>query len=178
MFGGSRLALVGGGAFTLLLAFAAYGDLRTRRIRNWLVAVIAVSGLVYVALADSSGRGLLGSAEGFAIGLVCWLPFYLLGWLGAGDVKLYAAAGVWLGPARAVEGAVIAALAGAVLAVVWMIGTYGWKRSMSTLSVATAAPSILARAPDGKEARRTLPYGVALALGALAAGWMPSSLLH
>jgi hypothetical protein len=49
---------------------------------------------------------------------------------------------------------------------------------MSTLSVATAAPSILAQAPDGKEARRTLPYGVALALGALAAGWMPSSLLH
>lgn len=178
MFAGSRLGLVGGGVFTLLLVYAAYGDLRTRRIPNRLVALLAATGLVYSVAAFPLLPGGLRALEGLLVGLACWLPFYAVGWLGAGDVKLFAAAGCWLGPLHTVEGALMAALVGAVVALVWMVVNRGWKSSLSTLSVAAAVPSILASPPAPDEGVRTVPYGVALALGAIGAAWMPGTLLH
>jgi prepilin peptidase CpaA len=178
VFAGGRIGLVGGGVFTLLLVYAAYGDLRTRRISNPLVVLLAATGLAYSVVALPAAAGGLRAIEGFATGLACWLPFYVLGWLGAGDVKLFAAAGCWLGPLHTVEGALMAALVGAALAVVWMIVNQGWRRSMSTLSMAAALPSVLATPASPGRAVRTVPYGIALALGALGAAWMPGTLLH
>ncbi len=175
MFVGDNWGLVWGGLFSLLLAYAAYGDIRTRRIPNWVIIAVAVPGIVYSVAVASVGPGLLRSVEGFAVGMLCWLPFYIAGWLGAGDVKLFAAAGVWLGPLRTVEAAVIAAVVGGLLAVVWMVVSYGMRRSASTLSLAVSLPSILATTASPERARRTLPYGVALALGALSAGWLPGT---
>jgi prepilin peptidase CpaA len=110
------------------------------------------------------------------VGLVCWLPFYAFGWIGAGDVKLYAAAGAWLGPAGAFEGALIAALAGAILSLLWMLKAHGVKNTADTLGLAAASPGMLSPASaSGK--RSTLPYGVALAFGAICAGWVPRILL-
>ena len=175
MFAGDQWGLAWGGLFTLILAYAAYGDARTRRIPNWVVIAVGLPGIVYSVASASVGPGLLRSVEGFGVGLLCWLPFYIAGWLGAGDVKLFAAAGVWLGPLRTVEAAVIAAVVGGVLAVVWMVVSYGMRRSASTLSLAVSLPSILATTPSPERARRTLPYGVALAIGALSAGWLPGT---
>lgn len=176
MFAGS-FGLSAGVVFTVLVLYAALQDVRSRRIPNVVVAVLGVLGIIYSVVVEPGTTGLLRGVGGFATGLVCWLPFYALGWLGAGDVKLFAGAGAWLGPLRTVEGALIGALAGAVLAVGWMVWSYGLKRTATTLSVATAAPAILA--PDGRhiDRRRTLPYGVALAVGALAAAWLPRTLL-
>lgn len=178
MFAGSRLGLGGGVVFTLLLVLAAYGDLRNRRISNRLVVLLTATGFLYSIVALSPGAGAVRSLEGFGIGLVCWLPFYIAGWLGAGDVKLFAAAGAWLGPLHTIEGALMAALVGAVLALVWMFVHHGSKRTMFTLSVAAAVPSILATSATSQDAGRTLPYGIALALGAIAAAWMPGTLLQ
>ena len=164
-----------GCVFTMLLVYAAYGDVRTRRIRNWIVIATALPGIVFSVASDPIGPGFLRSVEGAGLGLLCWLPFYIAGWLGAGDVKLFAAAGFWLGPLRTLEAAVIAAVVGGVLAVVWMVVSYGMRKSASTLSMAVSVPSILATTPSPERARRTLPYGVALALGALGAGWMPGT---
>jgi prepilin peptidase CpaA len=177
VFSGDRWGLVWGGLFTLLLVYAAYGDVRTRRIPNWVVLAVGFPGIVFSVAFASVGSGLLRSAEGFGVGLLLWLPFYLAGWLGAGDVKFFAAAGLWLGPLRTVEAAVFAAMVGGVLAVVWMVVSYGIRKSASTLSLAVSVPSILATTPSPERARRTLPYGVALALGALGAGWLPGTWL-
>ncbi|HYN80364.1 MAG TPA: prepilin peptidase [Gemmatimonadaceae bacterium] len=173
MFVGDDWGLAWGAVFTLLLVYAAYGDVRTRRIPNRLIIAVALPGILFSVAFASVGPGLLHSVEGFGVGLLCWLPFYIAGWLGAGDVKLFAAAGLWLGPLRTLEAAVIAALVGGVLAVVWMVVIYGMRRSASTLSLAVSLPSILATTPSPERARRTLPYGVALAIGALSAGWLP-----
>lgn len=176
MFAG-LLGVASGAVFTGLILYAAWQDVRSRRIPNRTVVWLALLGAVYSVAVDPAAGTLLRVLGGFATGLACWLPFYALGWLGAGDVKLFAAAGAWLGPVRTFEGALIGALAGAVLAVGWMVWSYGLKRTATTLSVATAAPAILA--PDGRhiDRRRTLPYGVALAVGALAAAWLPRTLL-
>ena len=177
MFADDRAGLVWGGLFTVLLIYAAYGDVRTRRIPNRIVLLVGATGLLYSVASGGPLAGLLAALQGFGIGLACWLPFYIAGWLGAGDVKLFAATGFWLGPLRTVEGAVIAAVVGGALAVVWMVVTYGMRRSASTLSLAVSVPSILATTESPERARRTLPYGVALALGALGAGWLPGGWL-
>jgi prepilin peptidase CpaA len=166
------MALVAGLVYSTILVVAAIGDLRTRRIPNKLVAVLAVAGIVYSVMRAPVVSGLLQAGGGLVAGLACWLPFYMLGWLGAGDVKLYAAAGAWLGPARAAEGALIAALFGAVLSLIWMMKSHGVKETAQTLGMAAATPGMLSRS-SGSGKRSTLPYGVAIAFGAIWAAWMP-----
>ena len=161
--------------FTILLIAAAVGDFRTRRIPNRLVLAIALLGFVYSIIAEPVSPGLWKAVTGLLVGLGLWLPFYLLRWLGAGDVKLFAAAGAWLGPVAAVEGALVGACAGALLAVLWMIGARGVRRTAETLGMATGAPAILA--PGGSSVRSTLPYGIPIAFGAIWAGWLPSLIL-
>jgi prepilin peptidase CpaA len=174
LFSGSPLSLAAGVTFTALLLWAALGDLRRRRIPNRLVLVIAILGIAYSAWSGRGFSGLGSSFGGIATGLVCWLPFYVLGWLGAGDVKMFAAAGAWLGPAKALEGSVVAALIGAVLALLWMLRVRGFRNSLETLSIATSSPGVLSGgAKQGETERGTMPYGIAMAAGALWAAWLP-----
>lgn len=167
------MALLGGIVFTAILLVAAIGDLRSRRIPNRLVAVLAVLGIAFSIAQQPVIPGLVKGGEGLLVGLACWLPFYAMGWLGAGDVKLFAAAGAWLGPARAAEGALIGALAGAVLSLIWMMKSRGIREAVETLGMAASSPGILAPSADGTARRSTLPYGVAIAFGAICAGWLP-----
>ena len=176
MFVASPLGVFAGAVFTLLMVIAAMGDVRTRRIPNGIVAVIVVSGLLYSGLMPPSLVGFLRGVGGFATGLACWLPFYALGWLGAGDVKLFAAAGAWLGPVRTIEGSLIAALLGAVLALLWMVRSRGIKHSVETLGIAATLPGVLAETSGSPDRGRSLPYGVAMAAGALCAAWVPGLL--
>jgi len=91
-------------------------------------------------------------------------------------VKLFAAAGAWLGPMGAIEGAFIAALLGAVVALLWMLRRRGVKSSLETLGIAATLPAVLADAPGSNSKTRSLPYGVPMAAGALLAAWMPKLL--
>lgn len=176
MFAASPLGLVAGAVFSVLMVSAAVGDIRRRRIPNALATAIAVLGLAYSSLMPPSFGGALRGIEGLMTGLVCWLPFYAFGWLGAGDVKLAAAAGAWLGPARSIEGSLIAALLGAVLAVLWMVRARGVRSTVETLGIATTLPGVLADAPGSNTKARSLPYGVSMAAGALFSAWMPGLL--
>jgi prepilin peptidase CpaA len=100
----------------LLLALAAaITDLQSRRVPNWLVAVGAAAGLALNAWASGGagvGRSLLGGVVGFCI----FLPFFLLRGMGGGDVKLMGALGMCLGVAGIVQTALLASIAGALLA--------------------------------------------------------------
>ncbi|MDQ3242403.1 MAG: A24 family peptidase [Gemmatimonadaceae bacterium] len=176
LFDGAPVGVLAGIVFTTLLVVAAVGDIRHRRIPNSLVATLAVLGVVFSVYGQGVTAGLLTAVQGFAIGLAVWLPFYLVGWLGAGDVKLYAAAGAWLGPARTLEGALIAALVGALLAFIWMLKSQGVGKALATLGIAAGSPGILASGRDTVRTRPTLPYGVAIALGAICAAWIPGLL--
>lgn len=102
--------------FTIAL-IATVTDLRCRRIPNALTFTGALLGFVY-SFATDGGAGAVASLEGWALGLVLWLPFYALGGMGAGDVKLLACVGAWMGPAGVVRVAIYASLAGGALALV------------------------------------------------------------
>jgi prepilin peptidase CpaA len=141
-----------------LLATAVAHDVRARRIPNAVVAATLGAGLVHAAaagpaLAPAVGAALLGAL----LGLAAWLPLYALGMLGAGDVKLFAAAAAWLGPAAIWPASLYSALAGAVLAAAWLI--QGRLARTRPTRVTSAARD------------RRLPYGVAVAAGVLAVVW-------
>ena len=163
--------------FTAVLVWAAVGDVRTRRIPNFIVAILAILGLAAAIVETPSWHGAVQALAGLLVGLLCWLPFYVFGWIGAGDVKLFSAAGAWLGPKGAVEGALVAALCGAVLAVLWMLKSHGVRQTGRTLGLATATPRILSPQRDGSGRSDRLPYGIAIALGAIVARWLPGVLL-
>ena len=67
-------------------------DLRARRIPNALTFGAAIAALI----ASTWSGGLAGaqtSLLGWLLGLALWLPFFALGGMGAGDVKMLAAIG-------------------------------------------------------------------------------------
>ncbi len=168
------------GFLLLLLLFAAWHDIRSRRIPNALVFSGAVVGVLSNALLpqEMGGLGVLDSLAGLGVGLVLLLPLYLLRAMGAGDVKLMAMTGAFLG-ARGATGALLCVLlAGGVLALgaAWYQGKlrrllYNLKMmlftgaaggSMGSLPVAGNLPESAA------ESVGKLPYGVAIAAGTVA----------
>jgi prepilin peptidase CpaA len=80
-----------------ILVEAAVIDGRQHRVPNWLTFHFVLGGLAYAAW--SGGRdSLLWSLAGTGVGLFSLLPLYAIGGMGAGDVKLMAGLGAWMGP--------------------------------------------------------------------------------
>ena len=97
---------------TIVIAVvAALWDLKTRRIPN----VLTFGAAVAAVMANGYLAGLTGvgwSLAGWLVGFVLFFPFFALGGMGAGDVKLIAALGAWLGPGLAVWVALFSLIAG------------------------------------------------------------------
>jgi len=104
----------------LVVLIAAAADLKTRRIPNWLVIPFLIGGLV-VSTAVHGTAGLLSSALGIAAGAAALIPFYFLGGMGMGDVKLLAAVGAWVGPQQIFFAFAFMGLAGGVMALAWAL---------------------------------------------------------
>src|SRR6185437_14183974 len=85
-------------AFTLC---AAAIDVRTRKIPNWLTVPFCVAGIAF-NLIWRQWAGLQDSLLGFAAGFAIMFVLLLIGGGGAGDLKLMAALGAWLGPRQIV----------------------------------------------------------------------------
>jgi prepilin peptidase CpaA len=101
------------------LAACAF-DMRCRRIPNALTFGAAAAALVFHTVA-SGGGGLQTAALGWLAGTALFMPFFLLGGMGGGDVKLLAALGAWLGAGDAVWLAIYGSLAGGVLGVAYSL---------------------------------------------------------
>ncbi|GAB3463106.1 prepilin peptidase [Massilia terrae] len=86
------------GVLIALLLAAAVSDYRSFRIPNWLTVGGLVFGTVYNILEPPvHGAGWMFPASGIATGFGLMFPFYLMRAVGAGDVKLLAMAGAFLG---------------------------------------------------------------------------------
>lgn len=97
-------------------AWSAIVDLYTRRIPNRLTFGVALLGLV-LAASPWGSRTLTQAALGLIVGLALMLPGHVIGATGAGDVKLFAALGTFLGPKAIAFAFLYTALAGGVIAV-------------------------------------------------------------
>ena len=165
------MAAAGGVVLCALLAAACVSDLRTRRIPNRLVLVTAVAGVIFSAVTKSFAAGLTQAGAGLLTGLAIWIPFYALRMLGAGDVKLFAAAATFLGARSTVDAAVYTALYGGALALLYMILNSGLKSTAIRLGNAMQQPSLLHNPATSN--RRRMPYALAIAAGVLTVVLLP-----
>lgn len=157
----------------LFLAGAVITDLHARIIPNALVLSGTATGLVLGILLPE-GNGFLGAMGGLVLGLVIFLPLYLLRAMGAGDVKLMAMSGTFLGASAVAEAALWVLLTGGMLALVFALRRSVARRMAANLREMffSAAASVQIRSlPDfstGPQTAARLPYAVAIALGVAA----------
>ena len=146
-----------------VLVAAVRQDLASNRIPNILSFGALVAGLVLAAI--SYGLGGVGFAlAGTAVAFGCLLPLYLAKGMGAGDVKLMAAAGAFLGPVNAFIAAMLTLATGAVLGfmlLAWRI--IGMRNASGALASGFETPQF------GKQ---RFPYAAAIAVGVVATMWL------
>ena len=163
-------------AVLAVVVLACWYDLRTRRLPNPLTLGGAAVALLHAAYITGAG-GAVASISGWAVGLLLFLPFFALGGLGAGDVKLLAAVGAWLGPGPALWVALYAAMAGGVMAVVVGLATGYLGQALKNVSFLMTfwqtvglkpAPELTLAGARGPR----LPYALAIAAGTAAQLWL------
>lgn len=142
-------------------------DLRWRRIPNAVCAAIAVAG-VGAQLWDVGVWSALGGLGMGAATIALLFVFWQRGGIGGGDVKLAGAVAVWLAPRALPVFWLASALAGgAVAAVCWAASRGAARREIrANLTLAALQQAIPTVAP-GTAGRVSVPYAMAIALGAL-----------
>lgn len=164
------------GTLLVLLALAAWQDIRHYRIANALTLGGALLG-AGLSVVLPEGQGLALSLAGVVVGLLILLPLYALGAMGAGDVKLLAMAGAFTGPAGAVLIGLYTLIAGGVLALAVAVGGGRLQqalRNVRVMMVSCLAPSTASVQAAPASAGR-LPYGVAILMGSLAWWWQAAA---
>lgn len=144
--------------FPTLMAFAAASDLVSMTISN-RVSLLLVAGFVVLALL--SGMGVYDMLTHAGAGLtVLAMDFFCfaMGWVGGGDAKVAAAASLWFGFNHLLEYLVYASLFGGALTLL-LLQFRQWP-----LPAALHGQSWLLRLHNKDSG---VPYGIALALGAL-----------
>ena len=144
--------------FPAAVAFAGAIDLFTMTIPNRVSLALFVAFLVFAPLAGLGAHDMLWHlAAGVAV-LTIGILLFIPGWIGGGDAKLVAAVALWLGFDHLLAFLVFTALAGGALSLLFVA-----VRAYPLPAFALRQPWAL-RLHD----RRTgIPYGIALAAGAL-----------
>jgi prepilin peptidase CpaA len=153
-----------------ILATAVYTDIRRHRIPNKLIATGLILALL-LQLATGAAHGMWSGLLGGMLGLVCFVPFYAMRAMGAGDVKLMAVVGIFMGPIGALYAAAYSLIAGGLCAlgyVTWL----GLRASVSPflregLAAATQSAFVAARLAR----RDRLPFALPIAIGSMVARW-------
>ncbi len=158
----------------LVLVICLYTDLKKRKIYNKVVFPAAGAGVI-IHLACNGFTGLQFSIKGLLFGFLLFFFPYLLGGLGAGDVKLLGAVGALKGPLFVFYAALGTALVGGLIA----LGILVWKKQLlPTLKRLAIALFVffVGRSKNFQEALLLLerdpyslyfPYGAAIFLGTL-----------
>ncbi len=169
------------GALALLLAIAVGTDARSRRIPNLLVlvGVIIALGTHYVAIAVGSsslpGEYWWAPLAGLAAGFGLLLPLYLLRAMGAGDVKLMAMVGAFIGFPAILTATLYTMVAGGVLALLFMLGRGVAAQTINNLRFMLTSLAVRISTGQGGSLEplhttaARMPYALAIAVGTGAA---------
>ncbi|WP_296951444.1 prepilin peptidase [uncultured Massilia sp.] len=158
-------------ALLLLVCAAAINDVATRRIPNRLLLAGLAGALVLRLLSAAPGAALLDALAGAAVGLLLFLPFYLLRGMAAGDVKLMAVVGAFAGPRDAITIAVLAWCAGGVMALLLVLARGRLRlavRNIVAVVRGALVPGMALPAAGSWTSAGAIPYGVAIAAGTIA----------
>jgi prepilin peptidase CpaA len=146
---------------------AAVSDIRRRRVSNRLNLTILAAGLVWRA-ASLNGWFVLDAFAGVGVGLaILFIPFAAR-WVGAGDVKLLAACGAWLGPFDAMLAGLFGLLGGGVLAAAIAASGGAELRKSVTQTLGLSVATLTAPVAPRRRAAQVVPLAVPIAAAACA----------
>jgi prepilin peptidase CpaA len=143
-------------------------DMWTRRVPNPLTMGLAAIGVVYAAC-GIGGLSLGASLAGLALGLALMLPGHLIGATGAGDVKLFAAAGAFVGPTHIFMAFVYTALAGGAIAIVISLSRRRLRQTVGGTAMLIATAGANAPAIESPLEHNRFAYAPAIAVGTMLA---------
>ncbi len=160
-------------AVSAILILAAWIDGRELKVPNWITFPMILSGLVYSTCVGGLG-GLGAGLLGMCVGLLTLLPLYAVGGMGAGDVKLMAGIGAWLGWEITLISFGVSAVVGAVMAVIMVLSkqkmTHHYENFLLILSewMVIKNPYELSKiAAERKPRMMLLPYGIPICIGTI-----------
>lgn len=160
-----------------LVLIAAFCDLRSREIPNWLtLGGIAAALALHTYLTGWSG--LQFSAAGLGLAALVFLPIFMMRWLGGGDVKLWAAVGALTGATNLIVIFVFDAMMGGLVALIAVI-THGrsrqtihnLQRMISALLHGKAPYQVSPELEAGSEQSMGMPHAVTIAAATLLILW-------
>ncbi|SRR5579883_595336 len=156
-----------------VLVEAAIIDGRALRVPNWLTVHFLLGGWAYAYHAGGSSL-LLWSLGGAVVGLLSLLPLYAIGGMGAGDVKLMAGLGAWLGPVLTGWAFLSTAMVGGLMGLAMIAWSGEWVRHAAMIQIigrevlTVRNPEILSElAARRKPTMLLLPYGIPIAVGTI-----------
>ncbi len=162
---GARL----GALFGLLLA-AVFTDVMCRKIPNKLIVTGLLLGVSFQIFYFGLG-GFISALGGFSLGFSLFLPFYFLRIMAAGDVKLMAMVGCFVGMSDIVGVVLGTLLAGGFLSLLFSLKSKSVRQLL--LNVRIVSMLGISKVMSGKAPVNdgivgsvgTLPYAMAIAVG-------------
>ena len=159
----------------VLLVTAAVSDLRTYRIPNWLTFGGMVFALIYGTFAARTPLvGATHALSGLGTGLLIMLPFYALGIMGAGDVKLMAMVGAFIGPYQTLWAILFTCIAGGAAALIFAMHRRRLGHMLANVKDTVngmAMSGIAGLRPNGtidmQQSIGKLPYGICICVGTI-----------
>ena len=155
----------------LLVCIAAINDLATRRIPNRLLLIGLACALLLHLLSASPGASVLKAFSGMGVGFAIFLPFYLLRGMAAGDVKLIAVVGAFIGPEEAFEVAVLTWCVGGVMSLCVVLINGRLRLAFTNIRYLLSGfmvPGIHMTDMPLQQSAGSIPYGLAIAVGTIA----------
>ncbi|MCH4565147.1 A24 family peptidase [Halomonas sp. EGI 63088] len=160
-----------------LIWIAAIWDFRQRRIPNFLVMAGAAMGILLQVIVAGSG-GVLAAITGLLVGLAILMPGYLMGFTGAGDVKLMGSIGTFLGTLGVFQAGLVSILVGGIIGLLFSASAFFNRSSVSpwgryglmVRTLFTTGRPLYIPPEEGEVMGRKFPFAVSIAIGTTA--WM------
>lgn len=158
---------------TVVLVVAAVIDGAILKVPNWLTFPFILCGWLHWTIQDGMS-GLGWSLLGTFVGMMLLLVLRNVGGMGAGDVKLLAGVGAWLGTVVTLYAFAATAVVGGVMAFIMILRSGQWEKHLAMAHQilhewkTVKSPEKLAKiARERKPTMYLLPYGIPMAIGSI-----------
>lgn len=159
---------------SILLIIACWQDFHAYRIKNNLIITGALLGIA-LNTCLSTEIGFLNAMAGLSFGLMLLLPLYLLRVMGAGDVKLMAMVGAFVGQSDILWVVLYTLIAGGLLALIFSLQRGVVRRLidnvtlMCLMALSTSKSELLRGSSlfsvEASQSVGKLPYAIAITIG-------------
>lgn len=171
------LQMIPFGVVSIVSLLACVTDLKSFRIPNYITAPLAASGIVFHGVFYGSA-GLQNSIFGLLFGFFSLMLLYLIGGMGAGDVKLLAAVGAWLGVPTIVYVFIVAAVTGSLYSFALLVAQGRLTSAVTTVRVVFRQLVVVGKHLGSEERiesvvkredrhKRLVPFAVMIAIGVI-----------